>query len=225
MFSLSAVPVANFPLNAKFGANEINGNQPNGKLGAVTLTTGPHGKPNGAYEFSGKKGSYIEFPNDGRLDTHYSITLMCWVQPGGQDGPLFGYSRSGPWGVHLWIVSGRLFIRITKYPNHGSSDAIATDKPLKKGEWVHVAATYNSNSGSNSLYINGALKKRHNIGTGFRISTNDPEVRMGVRVGDGRYFKGKISQMKVYAVALDAKEISAAMNEGNSQIIKQFSYV
>ena len=217
VFSLSAVPVANYPLNGDFGANAINGNGPNGKLEAVTPTMGPYGEPNGALEFSGKPDSYIEFPNDGSLDTRYSITLMCWVQPGGQDGPLFNYKKSGQWGVHIWIVNGKFFNRITKRQDHGFFPAILTDEPLPVGEWTHVAATYDYNSGKNSLYINGVLNKNQNIGANQQISTNDDAVRMGVKDGDGRYFKGNITQMKVYNVALNGEEISSVMNEGTIQ--------
>ena len=187
----------------------------------MELAVGPHNEPNGAYKFSGKPESFIEFPNskiNGGLDTRQSITLMCWVQPGGQDGPLFNYGRTGPWGVHIWIVNGRFFNRITKYPNHAFATAIYTDQPLPVGQWAHVAATYDHNTGVNSLYVDGKLSKTQNIGTGFDISTNDEQVRMGVKVGDGRHLKGKIAQMKVYDVALDEADIQAAMNEGNTQL-------
>ena len=180
----------------------------------MTLTNGPNNELNGAYQFSGTSNSFIEFPNNGGLDTRQSITLMCWVQPGGQDGPLFNYRKYGAWGVHIWIVNGRFFNRITKYRNHAFINAVATDQPLPIGRWVHVTATYDHNTGVNSLYINGHLSKTQNIGTGYEISTNDAVVRMGVKVGDGRFFKGKIAQMKVFDVALDHKQIEIAMNKG-----------
>ena len=63
--------------------------------------------------FYGTVNSYIEFPNKGGLDTRFSITLMCWVEPGGQDGPLFNYGVS-KWGVHMKIVEGKLLIRIVE---------------------------------------------------------------------------------------------------------------
>ena len=214
MFSLLARPVAFYPLNEKFQANEKDGKQPNGITQKVTTTNGPNNERNGAYQFSGTSNSFIEFPNNGGLDTRHSITLMCWVQPGGKDGPLFNYRKSGPWGVHIWIVSGRFFNRITKYPNHAFTNAIATDQPLSVGHWAHVAATYDHNTGVNSLFVNGHLSKTQNIGRGYEISTNDAEVRMGVKHGDNRFFNGKIAQMKVFDFALDEHQIEAAMNEG-----------
>ena len=186
----------------------------------MELTTGPHGETNGSYQFSGNPNSFIEFPNDGGLDTLHSITLMCWVQPGGRDGPLFNYKNSGAWGVHIWIVNGKFFNRITKYPNHAFFDAILTDQALPVGQWAHVAATYDHITGVNSLYVNGHLSKTKYIGKTDRISTNDGQVRMGVKIGDSRYFNGKIAQMKVFDIALDEADIKAAMNEGNAQFNK-----
>ncbi|XP_078377370.1 uncharacterized protein LOC144660588 isoform X1 [Oculina patagonica] len=212
------VPVAFYPLNGEFQANEKNDRQPSGILNGVELADGPHNEPEGAYQFFGNAGSYIEFPNDGGLDTRNSITLMCWVQRENTEGPLFNYRKSGPWGVHIWIVNSRFFNRITKYPNHAFANAILTDDPLDAGRWYHVAATYNHNTGENSIYVDGVLAKTQNIGTGFRIATNDTEVRMGVKDGDGRHFKGNITQMKVYDVALDADQIKAAMKDNASSV-------
>lgn len=222
LFSVPAeTPVAraHYPLNGEFGAREKDNKQPRGVIhGFVTLAPGPHNEPNGAYEFPGTSDSYIEFPNNGGLDTRFSITLMCWVQPGGQDGPLFNYKETGPWGVHIWINFRRFFVRITEYPDHAFRTAISSFDELKEGQWYHVAATYDHNSGINSLYINGKPDNSLDIGTGYEISTNDALVRMGVKDRDARYFKGKITQMKVYDVALSPDEVKDAMNAGgNSQ--------
>ncbi len=181
----------------------------------MALTSGPYNEPKGAYEFFGNDSSYIEYPNDGGLDTHHSITLMCWVRPGGQDGPLFNYGNSSAYGVHIWISNnGRFFNQITNFPDHTFLNAIMTDESLAVGTWAHVAATYNNFTGDNSLYINGTLTKWQNIGKGHMISTHDAEAFMGV-IGD-KYFKGKVAQMKIYDVALSEVQIKSVMNEGNT---------
>ena len=185
----------------------------------MKFTSGPYNAPNGAYEFAGTSTSYIEFPNRGGiLDVKYSITMMCWVRPGGKDGPLFSYKKADPhWGVHIWVAqAGRFFNRITRYPNRAFFQHIQTDQPLKVGKWVHVAATYDHNTGWNAIYVDGVLKKRQNIGTGFRISTNDPAVRMGVKDGDRRFLKGAVTQMGLYNVSLTAKQILAVRKQGNA---------
>jgi len=81
-------PVAFYPLNACYKAAQKENRQPNGIVGDVSIANGPYNKPGGAYMFYGTVSSYIEFPNIGGLNTQTSFTLMCWVQSGGQDGPL-----------------------------------------------------------------------------------------------------------------------------------------
>ena len=203
--------IAFYPLNARYKATEKENRQPRGSLGDVSITNGPFNESGGAYMFHGTVSSYIEFPNRGGLDTQFSITLMCWVQPGGQDGPLFSYGVSH-WGVHMWIVHGKFFNRITKRGSLQFLTAITTEV-LPAGKWVHVAASYDHNSGNNSLYINGHLRGSINIGTGYEIATASHKVRMGVK-NDVRYFKGKITAMKVYDVALKEAQIQTSIRQG-----------
>lgn len=141
---------------------------------------------------------------------------MCWVRPGGRDGPLFSYKKALPhWGVHIWLAqNGRFFNRITRFPNRQFFTHIETDQPLQIGKWVHVAATYSHLTGVNSIYVDGILKKTQNIGTGFRISTNDPAIRMGVKISDGRFFNGAITQMGIFNVSLTPQQILAVRNRG-----------
>ena len=220
MSPLVPEPVAFYPLNKQFTTNDVKKRrQIKGNASSVAFTRGPFNASGGAYEFPGSCSSYIEFPNGGGiLDVKHSITLMCWVRPGGRDGPIFNYNKAN-WGVHLWIVSGTAFIRITEAGTHAFQPSINT-YALRVGKWVHVAATYNHTSGDNSIYVNGKLNSTTKVRPAFRISTNDSEVRMGARIGDGRCFKGAITQMVVYNVALNAKQIMAVaeMNAGKKKL-------
>ena len=206
-------PVAFYPLNVRYKAAEKENRQPHGILGDVAITTGPYNEPGGAYMFYGTVSSYIEFPNKKGLDTRFSISLMCWVQPGGQGGPLFSYGGSNL-GVHMGIEEGKLFIRIIKRRSFKQLSSIRAPEVLPVGKWVHVAASYNHSSGSNSLYLNGHLKASHNIGRGYKIATNTQNVRMGSRSGRDENFKGKIAEMKVYDVALNETQIQTSIRKG-----------
>ena len=200
-------------MDARYKTAEKKNRQPKGILGDVSITNGPYNEPGGAYLFHGTFSSYIEFPNNGGLDTRFSITLMCWVQPGGQDGPLFNYGVNG-WGVHMWIVDGKFFIKIVKRSFQQLTD-VRTAEVLPAGKWVHVAASYDHNTGINSLYINGRSSDGNNIGKGYEILTMSSRVRMGTK-GDKNpaYFKGKISRMKVYDVALYEAQIKTLIRQG-----------
>ena len=161
--------------------------------------------------FYGTYGGYIEFPNNGGLDTRFSITLMCWVQPGGQDGPLFDYNVGYPHRVrtHMRILNGQFFIQIVKHGSFEQLPSITTAEVLPEGKWVHVAASYDYNTGNNSLYINGHLRASQNIGTGYEMATTSRSVWMG------QQFRGKIAEMKVYDVALNEAQIQTSIIRGN----------
>ena len=215
-------PVAFYPLNGRFKATEKENRQPQGILGNVGITNGPYNEPGGAYMFYGNASSYIEFPNNGGLDTRFSITLMCWVQPGDHNGPLLSYGISGP-TLCIWILKGGEFYnRIMKQRSSEILTTIRT-KVLPVGKWVHVAASYDHNSGNNLLYINGHLRASQNIGTGYEIATTRQRVLMGLK--NGTYFKGKIAEMKVYDVALNEAQIQTSIRQGNSKTICTFAKI
>ena len=205
-------PIAFYPLNVSYKTAEKENRQLSGILGDVGITSGPYNEPGGAYMFYGTVSSYIEFANEGDLDTRYSITLMCWVQPGGQDGPIFSYGVSGQ-TVCMKIEDSRFFNRIVKR-SFQTLTTITAAEILPVGKWVHVAASYDHNSGNNSLYINGHLRASQNIGTGYQIATATQKVRIGVKEGNSS-FKGKIAEMKVYNFALNEAQIQTSIRQGS----------
>ena len=158
--------------------------------------------------FYGTDSSYIEFPNRGGLDTRFSITLMCWVQTGGKDGPLFSYGKDGR-GVQISISRGRFNLVLSNLPVSGLSSA----EVLPAEVWVHVAATYNYHTRNSSLFINGHFNVLSHIRIRSAIATNTDKVRRGVRGDDNRYFKGKIAEIKVYDVALNEAQIQSSIRQ------------
>ncbi|CAH3182653.1 unnamed protein product, partial [Porites lobata] len=230
---LPVVPpaLAIYPLNGNYTTEDLLRRPAiKGVAHNVELVDGPYNVPDGAYQFKGQANSYIEFPNGNLiLDAKYSITLMCWVKPGGKDGPLFNYNKND-WGVHIWLAqAGRFFVRITKAGSHAFHPFVQTVNPLPIGKWAHVAATYDFNTGYNAIYVDGVLQApSKNVGRGspsIPISTNDPEVRMGARLSDGRYFNGAICQMGIWNVALTQEQIAVEMmrKKGNFKACARMS--
>ena len=216
-------PVAFYPLNARYKAAEKENRQPKGILSNVGITNGPYNEPGGAYMFYGTISSYIEIPNREGLDPQLSITLMCWVQPGGQDGSLFLIESS----LSLEIDRGNFVNRMVMRTKSSEWLAtITTGGVLPAGKWVHVAASYDASSGNNSLYINGRLRASRNIGrTRFRKSIALQRVYMGGASSFNKYFKGKIAEMKVYDVALNEAQIQTSMRQGSRIFFpKSFSH-
>lgn len=197
--------VAVYPLNRYTKGRDISfSRNPRGTLGRVRYAPGPDNSPGGAIEFYGRKYSYVEFPNRGKIDTKRSITLLAWIYHTGQAGPIFNYMPNG-WGVHFWMVSPRnLFARFTRRTGRRFSRAVYSPSVLPR-KWQLVGTTYSYKTGIARLFVNSRFVASKRVGR-FRLATNYP-VRMGARVGDRRYFKGRISCMQVYGQALNRNQI------------------
>lgn len=194
-----------YPLTSRTRGRDVSlfGNPP-GITRNVRLAPGPDGKPVGAYRFYGRSSSYIEFPNRGKIDTKHSITLLAWIYHEGSAGPIFNYMPNG-WGVHFWMISPRtLFARFTRRRGRRFTKAVVSRKVTPR-RWQFVGATYDGRTGRAKLFVNGRFTTRRNVGR-IRLATNYP-VRMGARIGDRRYFRGRISCMQVYDRALTARRI------------------
>ena len=203
--------VAMFPLNATYGTKEINNRTALGVPSGVSLAPGPDGKANGSYEFNGTSNSFIEFPNSdgGALDVRHSMTMLCWLHHGGQDGPLFDYGTSGKWGVRLWVVNGKLFVRFEKRYYHWKEKTLS-HSPLAGG-WKFVGASYDHVSGKAKLWVDGAVVQSLHIGAGRDLATQG-NISMGAKNGIWGYFKGRIAKMQVYKTTLTQEQIQAIKN-------------
>ena len=203
-------------MNGKYKTREINNRQPQGTPVGVSLVAGPDGEPCGSHRFSGQGNSYVQFPNNGGLDAHHSMTMLCWIYPENTAGPLFSYTTSGSWGVHLWVIEPlRLFARFVRR-NYQSTSHLVTDQ-FELKEWYYVGASYDHQTGNAGLWLNGQEVVQQNIGAGMTLATQDKGVRMGVKQGDSRYFKGRITAMQIYDVALTAEQIQKVKNAGRGR--------
>ena len=218
LFTVAAVsvpdPIALYPLNSKYETREINNRLPQGTPVGVSLAAGPDGKAGGSYQFAGQANSYIEFPNNGGLDAKHSITMLCWIYPEKTDGPIFNYhGTAGLWGVHFWMtLDGKLFA-LFPHRDYKTPPYVVSDQVLALNQWHYVGASYDHNTGMARLWLDGKQIAELDIGAGMTLATQD-DVRMGVKEDDDRYFKGRITSMQVYDVALTAEQINAVKNAG-----------
>ena len=110
------VPVALYPLNGRYGTKDISPNKnPPGIPNGVHLGSGPHGDPQGSYQFSGISTSHIEIPKNGGLDISYSITVLLWVNRQNNEGPMFVYGRNG---FRFWIVGSSVVVGVSSLAHH-----------------------------------------------------------------------------------------------------------
>ena len=175
----------------------------------VRAAPGPDGKSDTSYEFSGTANSFIEFPNSGVLDAKRSITMLCWLLPGGKDGPIFSYKISGRLGMTLEVSGGSHLVAMFRRRDYAYIDMMHFPVRPEDG-WKFVGVSYDHTSGDAKLWIDGNVVVKFWIGKDQLLATQD-SVRMGAKFRKefGSHFKGRIAQMQVYNAALTKEQIQA----------------
>ena len=198
-----------YPFNGAVLKKDISRNRnPPAIFSGVRFVTGPDNHRKGAIYFSGKRYSFVKIPNSGCLHTEQAITIMMWVYPE-SSGPLFHYNPKG-WGVHFWMTrANELFVRFVgrkrKNVHHVLSRTITPRK------WNFVTATYDGKTGLATLWRTAVPIAQRNIGKlKFGLDTNHPVV-IGVKPGDRRRFRGRISCVQVFRRALNRAQIKSKM--------------
>ena len=196
--------VAVYQLNSASKNRDISGyvNPPATFVG-VYYARGPDNHPQGALSFRGRRNSYVLIPNNGCLDTRFSLTIIMWVYPE-SSGPLLHFNPKG-WGVHVWIISQfRLFARFV--PRSGKS-VTAVYKRIKPRQWNYIAVSYDRRTGLATLWLDSLPIIQRKIGR-FRLglATNYPIV-IGSKPGDRRKFRGRVACVQMYNYAMSAAQI------------------
>lgn len=143
LFSVFPRVLAIYPLSKKTNGRDITyPTNPSGVPRGVRPAPGPDGLPDGSMYFYGRRGSYIEFPNHGRLDATYSVTIIAWIYPQGS-GPIFHYS---PRGVRFWVI-GRDRLQVTFVGRNGRSTTPLIARALIPNRWNYVAVSYDNRYG------------------------------------------------------------------------------
>ena len=163
----------------------------------------------GAFTFDGS-ADYIEGTFSGHtLSSGY--TMATWIKPGeiGADDYIatFGVGNTGTsFGINFETVGGafRAFI-------WGSSSNVAKTGPgaVTKNEWVHIAATFISATGSIHLYIDNKLVATGTGTTISSISASGPLI-LGARNSNGtiqRHANFTMANFRLFNRALTSDEI------------------
>lgn len=188
---------------------DSSGNKHTGSLNGAKLTTGKFGQ---ALQFDGVD----DFVDIGKFDVlEGGLTLSAWIKAddfGIHDARIISKSTGIAEQDHYWMLStiNKNGIKLRfRLKTNGKTTTLFGTRNVPKGEWVHVAATYDG--GNMRLYLNG--KADGSIGKAGVISAN---ASVGIRVGDNpksgkRNFKGAIDEVRVHSKALSASELGTLM--------------
>jgi hypothetical protein len=135
------------------------------------------------------------------------VTQMAWLKLD-SDFDSTG-AVAGQTNFWIFIDNGRrLRVQI-----NGNTFNVGSVNALNLNEWSHVAAVYDGLASDNnvSLYINGALVLSSDSVSGVILNdVNDEVFRIGrtpFDIGNQRYFKGEIDEVRVFNTNLSEQEI------------------
>ena len=142
----------------------------------------------------------------------FSMTVLCWLNYKGQDGPVFNYASDyHKRGVVLKAENEEIFVHFRKR-DYGQTKGLHSSTTTPTDKWLFVGASYNHLNGEAKLLVDGEEAASENIGTGFQLGTQD-NVRLAVRLGRDAFFRGKIAQLKVYNVALSSEQMEVSKSQ------------
>ena len=171
--------------------------------GATRNTSGQYGA---ALDFDGSNDS-VTVPDSSSLDLTSGMTVEAWVRPLTTSGWRTVVLKERPGDVVYALYSsnndnGRPSGRARV---NGSNVLVNGTSRLTTSVWTHLAATFD---GSNlRLYVNGALVGTRSA-SGTILTTTNP-LRIGGSSALGRWFRGRIDEVRVYNRALSASEIQS----------------
>lgn len=113
-------------------------------------------------------------------------------------------------GVQLWVKGRYGRILSARFPKRRQRKRtpFIQKRILRPKRWQFVGAKYNYRTGYASIFVDGIRVAIKKIGR-IKLATNYP-VRMGARLGNRQYFKGRVSCLQVYKQPLTSRQIKSA---------------
>ncbi|HEX7652103.1 MAG TPA: LamG-like jellyroll fold domain-containing protein, partial [Verrucomicrobiae bacterium] len=136
-----------------------------------------------------------------QTDNTFAGTGLFWADvSGAHNDYVLGATRSAAGLNRLSFFTG------------GPDSSMNGTKNIATGRWEHVAMTRNQLTGERRLYFNGLLDITSPGGTNLLL--DNPRVSLGGNTLDGRYFQGKLDEVRAYNRVLSDAEVAALAGAG-----------
>lgn len=192
---------------------DLSANGNNGTLQAApTYTSGTAGY----FNFTAASLQYVSFSSVSSLQflNRSTYTLESWVYPTSNPGinnwtGIFNREDSSTGsrdGYNLYFLgsasTSTFFVTERFVAGVNTNTSISLDSSVSVNSWQHIVATYDGTT--LSLYRNGSL-----VGTPATSTGNITNTSKTLEVANrgGNYFTGRISNVKVYNIALSVSQI------------------
>jgi hypothetical protein len=215
-------------------AKDLTANANNGTLkGSPKWTDGKFDK---GLELDGK-GAYIEVAKSDSMSITDKITIVAWVYP-------YTYGQGGKKAIDA--ADGKSVNIMSKmenassyvgpfwweYRNNGQVNAYFAAPPantyltptipnLPVDKWSHIAATFDSSTGTAIVYLDGVLIQTLTT-AGFGPLRAGVELIIGSGKGGADYgkpFNGKMDEVAIFNATLAKADIESVMNDGLERVL------
>ena len=215
--------VAHWPLDND--ANDATGNGHDGQIANGTVLFENTGASN-------RTGTAASFPDNGRIDIPYSpdlnpesFTIALWAKPtstGGYASPITSRNDvNRGQSTHGYIIyndNGGNWNFWTGDGNPGWDTLYGG--PVSINEWTHLAISYDSETETKTIWINGIQKGTDTAPNQY--SQNGTVDAMDLHLGAGQddganfFFSGDLDDVGIWNEALPEEEIKSIMENGIS---------
>jgi hypothetical protein len=207
--------IARYPLagdGRDTGPNHLDGNV----YGTGSSGPDPCGRPGSAYVFNGAD-SFVSLGASPALKPTRVISVEVWIKPA-TFAPTYQniVSDHAPnettagYAFILRFAKGDLQFLVGGV--YGLGTAAYADVDMSRaglGVWHHVAGVYDGSS--IRLYVDGVLQNA--VPYGQTMRQNENAMRVG-KSGFGEFFKGSISDLRIYGCALDGDAVASSYASG-----------
>lgn len=169
-----------------------------------------------AYNFDGTD-DYVALASEVSLDCTSSSTWTICYWANLTDGDRMAIGKQGNEYDRIFHVDADNLIRI--HLTDGTSFTIDDDPGSHLGDFMHFALTYDGSLGSSEdrfrAYIDGVAATIDN-GSYAGVDTTFKVDNIGWPYYSGFYWKGKISDVRLYSSALSSSQVSYISSSGSS---------
>ena len=181
---------------------------PTATLVGIRYSQGPDGRRDGSTQFYGRRNSYVEIPNTGKLDARYSITVLIWVYNEKRSGIILNYGRNRR-GFQIRMISQRVLqVLIVRRTRRTTITVQTRGRVMKYKAWNYVGVTYDERRQVVTVWVNMKAVVTRRVGR-IQLDTSKT-IRLGGRTGSREYFRGRLFCLQLYSVALYRKQIEEA---------------
>ncbi|XP_035662464.1 uncharacterized protein LOC118406510 [Branchiostoma floridae] len=221
---VSAHPMAFYPLSTQLGGMDVTKTADNAVLQGTTSGTGLNNEDGGSQtlQVTADSPAYVDFPNDGNLESRSSITILAAIRPStlDQSAPIFDYTGGsvGPdvHGLYLWLSpNGTLSANLKMQTLAGVQDVMfqSEENAVTAGEWNFVGISYDNVTARGYLWVDGEVvgEVRHQPG----LLATDTNARAGYAEdadGNSYAFSGNLACVQVWNISLTGQQVGEAMN-------------